>query len=322
MMDSIGTVGQGLLSGFFMLLLASLACSLLYPFYSRLQARLSIAHQALSTLSYALIAPVSALLGVAVLSHPAISAAVVYAHCHGNSCAAHVPASIMNSLSGAGLGAAVTLLALVVFYMMSKKIQTARAKQLFLDALAFAPTTQGDKNQLAKPTFLPYQLIESDDLLAWCAGLLFPKVYLSSGLLNKLNHVQLNAVLAHEYGHVSRRDNLRKLLLNWSTVVWLPRHKKRIQQNFKGQTEQLSDLYSAQITGDPQLVNQVYALFRSVRMPQQAQYAHRDTAAQASQSDSPASTILTMVVYTLSSLMFVLITLGLTIATHVLLEQL
>ena len=319
MIDLVGTLGQSLLSGFCMLLLASCCCALLYPFYCGLQRRLSIAHQALSTLCFALIAPLSALLGVVVLSHPAISATVVYAHCHGNNCAAHVPASIMNSLSGAGLGACVALLALASFYMMSKKIQTARAKQLFLDALASPAAAQQKTDSSTKQGLMPYQLIESDDLLAWCAGLLFPKVYLSSGLVNELSRVQLNAVLAHEHGHVSRRDNLRKLVLSWSTVLWLPLHKKHIQQHFRGQTEQLSDQYSAHITGNPQLVNQVYALFRPVNQTPHGDYAHRDTATQVEPTGHVLSTV---GVYMVSSLLFVLLSLSLTMITHVLLEKL
>ena len=319
MIDIVGTLGQSLLSGFCMLLLASCCCSLFYAFYCRLQARLSLAHQALSTLCFALIAPLSALLGVVVLSHPAISATVVYAHCHGNNCAAHVPASIMNSLSGAGLGAAITLLAVVSFYMMSKKIHSARAKQLFLDALAAPAAPQPTNHSSATQSMLPYKLIESDDLLAWCAGLLFPKVYVSSGLVNKLSRIQLNAVLAHEHGHASRRDNLRKLVLRWSTVLWLPLHKKRIQQHFRAQTEQLSDQYSAHITGNPQLVNQVYGLFRPANQTPHSDYAHRDSALQGAATGNVLSTI---GAYLVSSLLFILLSLSLTIATHILLELL
>lgn len=322
MIDIVGTLGQSLISGFCMLLLASYCCSLFYPFYRNLQARLSPANQTLSTLCYALIAPVSAMLGVVVLSHPAISATVVYAHCHGDNCAAHIPASIMNSLSGAGLSALATLLALIVFYLMSKRVHSARAKQVFLDSLAQQPVTQTENTYSAKKPILYYQLIESEDLLAWCAGFLFPKVYVSSGLVKKLSKVQLNAVLAHEYGHVSRRDNLRKLLLNWSTALWMPAQKKRVRQNFTAQTERLSDLYSAQITGDPQLVNQVYALFRNATISPNVHYAHRSTSCQPTQFKASASVVSTLAVYALCGQMFVLLTISLTIAAHVLLEKL
>ncbi|WP_340680148.1 M48 family metalloprotease [Paraglaciecola sp.] len=322
MINIVGTLGQSLISGFGMMLLASCCCALFYPIFSQLQARLSIANRALTTLCFGLIAPLSTLLGVLVLTHPVISATVIYAHCHGDNCAAHVPAPILSSLTGAGLGALTTLVVVIVFYAMSKRVHNARARQLFLDTLS-QPQALPEKAQTSVNQPMYYKLIESEDLVAWCAGLLFPKVYVSSGLIKKLDNVQLRAVLAHEYGHVSRRDNLRKLLLNWSTALWLIKPKKRIQQNFVAQTEHLSDLYSANITGDPQLVDSVYAMFRSSQNPQPPHYAHRNLATRKQmRSNESASPLFTVVVYFLSSLLFIGLTIGLTIMAHVLLENL
>lgn len=47
---------------------------------------------------------------------------------------------------------------------------------------------------------------------AFCAGLLRPRIYLSTGTLNVLNRHELNAVLAHEAHHAAQRDPLRILL--------------------------------------------------------------------------------------------------------------
>jgi beta-lactamase regulating signal transducer with metallopeptidase domain len=47
---------------------------------------------------------------------------------------------------------------------------------------------------------------------AFCAGLVRPRVYLSSGAVNVLACHELNAVLAHEAHHATRRDPLRILL--------------------------------------------------------------------------------------------------------------
>ena len=47
---------------------------------------------------------------------------------------------------------------------------------------------------------------------AFCAGLLRPRIYLSTGALNVLSWPELNAVVAHEAHHAAQRDPLRILL--------------------------------------------------------------------------------------------------------------
>jgi Zn-dependent protease with chaperone function len=56
------------------------------------------------------------------------------------------------------------------------------------------------------------RLIESEEPQAFCAGYLRPQVYLSRGVLEQLQTVELRAVLAHEAHHLRRRDPLRLLI--------------------------------------------------------------------------------------------------------------
>ena len=53
------------------------------------------------------------------------------------------------------------------------------------------------------------QVIDDDRPLAFCAGLLHPRVYVSRGALGMLGEAELSAVLAHERHHARRRDPLR-----------------------------------------------------------------------------------------------------------------
>jgi Zn-dependent protease with chaperone function len=46
-------------------------------------------------------------------------------------------------------------------------------------------------------------------LLAFCAGWLQPRIYVSTGTLSRLSESELRAVLAHEHHHRARRDPLR-----------------------------------------------------------------------------------------------------------------
>lgn len=51
--------------------------------------------------------------------------------------------------------------------------------------------------------------IASDAPLAFCAGLLRPRIYVSRGLVDQLRPTELDAVLLHEGHHSRRRDPLR-----------------------------------------------------------------------------------------------------------------
>lgn len=55
-------------------------------------------------------------------------------------------------------------------------------------------------------------LIGDQRPLAFCAGYLRPRIYVSSGTTALLSGAQLNAVLAHEAHHAQRRDPLRMLV--------------------------------------------------------------------------------------------------------------
>lgn len=62
------------------------------------------------------------------------------------------------------------------------------------------------------PGCVRYREVESDQPLAFCAGYLRPKIYLSRGALDRLSGPELGALLAHEAYHLRRRDPLRRLV--------------------------------------------------------------------------------------------------------------
>jgi hypothetical protein len=53
------------------------------------------------------------------------------------------------------------------------------------------------------------RIIDSDRPQAFCAGLVYPEVYLSRGALELLSPAELSAVLAHERHHAAHHDPLR-----------------------------------------------------------------------------------------------------------------
>lgn len=58
----------------------------------------------------------------------------------------------------------------------------------------------------------PVHLLDDARTLAFCAGFLRPRVYVSRAVLDGLRPDELRALLAHEHHHAERRDPLRRLL--------------------------------------------------------------------------------------------------------------
>lgn len=54
--------------------------------------------------------------------------------------------------------------------------------------------------------------IDSAQALAFCAGCLRPRIYVSEGLIETLSEKELRAVVAHERHHLRRRDPLRRVV--------------------------------------------------------------------------------------------------------------
>ena len=306
MIDLFATLAQGLFSAVSMFLLASWLCALLYPAYQRLSPQLSLTSQALLTLAYVMIAPLSAILAVVVLSQPAIAAIVVYEHCHGAECVAHAPAPIFDSFTGASLIAAVSVLVILLIVLLTRRLHRAYHQQLSLAAIA---------SEANSSPSLPYKVIESPDLLAWCAGWLFPRVYLSRGLLNQLNASELTAVLAHEHGHCLRRDNLRKLVISWASLGWPPFWRTKLLDDYSRLSEQLADQYSTTVSGQAELLNNIYARLQNGTGKH---YRHRLQPG----GKQTVSQGVTGLVCGLLALWFVCLTSTLTIVAHILLEKL
>jgi Zn-dependent protease with chaperone function len=97
----------------------------------------------------------------------------------------------------------VTALAVVGLAMAtaaaSRAIHELLASRSLMRALASRPRRRFDEAWL----------IEDTRPQAFCAGLLRPRVYVSSGALEVLDSLALCAVLAHEHQHARRRDPLR-----------------------------------------------------------------------------------------------------------------
>jgi hypothetical protein len=105
--------------------------------------------------------------------------------------AANVEAIVIVLL--AALGSAVTIRALAA---AARELRASRRFHRLLSGTS-------------RETLLDAQLIADPQPRAFCAGLIRPRVYVSTGAVALLDEAALDAVLAHEHHHAARRDPLR-----------------------------------------------------------------------------------------------------------------
>lgn len=103
-------------------------------------------------------------------------------------------ASVLSLLLGSVAGA-------VLLLAVRSAVSQLRASRRFLRELG----------PLAKDTLPGARIFEGQALQAFCAGLLCPHVYVSSGAVAQLSTEELDAILAHEAHHARLRDPLRIL---------------------------------------------------------------------------------------------------------------
>lgn len=173
--------------------------------------------------------------------HPPLAFTLLPDHCHGSLCAPHKPVLAMHSLSGMLLsGSSLFLLGLCLLLVLTGVLRGKR-QQALLDCLS-----------RPEPG---YRVVESPRVQAWCIGLWWPQAYVSSEAVDTLSGGELRVLLAHEYCHALRRDNLRRLLVTVATLLWPSASRRQLLRDFALSTEQVCDQSAAATVNDVQLVS-------------------------------------------------------------------
>jgi Zn-dependent protease with chaperone function len=107
-------------------------------------------------------------------------------------------------------------------------------------------------------------VVESAAPFAMTAGLVRPRVYVSTGLLGELDALARRAVLAHEAEHVRRLDPLTKLAAELASALHLPSTRAILLEDLALACEQACDERAALAVGDRMTV--ASALVRLGRM--------------------------------------------------------
>jgi Zn-dependent protease with chaperone function len=235
-------LASGPLLGVLWLLLA-LAASLLAaagrPVLGRLLRDADASDRARACLAYGLLPPLAATLAVLLSWLPDASTWLVPHHCHGNDCTPHAPQVALASAAGALIASVGAALVAIVIGAGWRALSRMQRRLRALDLLANPDRGHG------------YAVMETARPLAWCAGLLRPRVFVSRGLLDRLTEDETAAVLAHERTHAERRDNLRMTALRYATLLWPRGARRRLLDDLSLSTEEVCDRAAAQTLGSP-----------------------------------------------------------------------
>ena len=96
------------------------------------------------------------------------------------------------------------------------------------------------------------RMVATSRVVACTMGLWRHQIMLSAGLLTALSPAEIRAVVSHEWGHVSRRDPLRLLLLRWcSELVWFLPIVRVLAQDSARAMEEAADDVAVVLTAQP-----------------------------------------------------------------------
>ncbi len=222
------------------MVLASVTMALLYVALSRRLSRVAPENRNVLYLLIALSPLLWSLCAVALAFAPEWAFLLVPSHCHGNLCSPHEPVFSLKTAGGVGvILSAVVFVVLLFGLLINSWLRNRRLQRLM-----------GQFSTMADD----YRVFESGGVQAWCAGLLKPAVFVSQGAIDTLDEAQLRVVLAHEYGHLSRRDNLRRLVAASLTLLWVPGCRRRFLADFNLSAEQACDRNAAAAVGNTALV--------------------------------------------------------------------
>lgn len=182
--------------------------ALVYPLFTLALRYFAPAQRSAARLGYVMMAPLSAIVVVVLLNWPGLLEPILADHCHGRDCAAHSPLH-SNATRLVSLAVLSGLAVLLASGLLSWTIHLGARRLRTLDKLSRSGGRLG-----------AVRIIDAPGRLASCVGLLKPTIFVSRPLVNILDSRELEAVIAHEYAHACRLDNLRALCARWSTLLW------------------------------------------------------------------------------------------------------
>lgn len=203
---------------------------LVWPWLRRLERRFHPDQVSQLLLIWFALPLVLALLLSLLLYSPLGSNWLVASHCHGTLCGEHVPLGIV---PGLGLLALLVTLSVLISLAISA-YRALRQNRRLLNLLAAGAQRQRD-----------YWTLQMEQATAFTVGFWRPTVVVSQGLLAACDQRDIDILLAHEFAHRRRRDNLRVLLMGLLTLTLPGPIRAKIRDHFRLTVERSCDLSAA-----------------------------------------------------------------------------
>lgn len=89
-------------------------------------------------------------------------------------------------------------------------------------------------------------MLESRTPVAFAAGLLNPRCYVTTGLIGQVTEAELDIILAHERAHIEHKDTRKKLFFALLASLYPRPITQRLNRLFSLATEQLADAHVSQ----------------------------------------------------------------------------
>ena len=229
MTSVLATIAHYILGWAILAVVLSWLSALIYPYTARLFSTTGATAAAFYTLSFALLAPVTAVVTLFILASPTWAQLIIEPHCHGDLCEPHSLTFVMETMLSTIAVAMGVAGVVVVGLLMTSQLVASRHRSRMLESLS-------------EPNDSGYLQFDNPNRVAWCFGMFKPRVFLSSGLIESLNSEQRQIILAHELAHASQYDNLRKWLLSWTTAMWPKKIRQHIRQDFSLLCDSICDL--------------------------------------------------------------------------------
>ena len=107
--------------------------------------------------------------------------------------------------------------------------------------------------------------VESERVFCFVSGVVHPTIFVSTGARAALTDDEWAAMLAHERGHISHRDLLRRLGMELLLLFAAPFARSRILAAWDAATEQLRDADAAETTSGTAVASALVQMARGVR---------------------------------------------------------
>jgi Zn-dependent protease with chaperone function len=155
---------------------------------------------------------------------------------------------------------------------------------------------------VASPGGAGSRIVPVDEPQAFVVGMLRPRMYLSEGLLGRIDPRDLESVMAHESSHIRRRDPLRRLTASLGLAFHLPGIACAIERRLTVTLESAADADAARVLGDPLRVAEALvklARLQMARLPlavgmldSDLEFRVRELLTPATRPDRPAALLL------------------------------